>query len=109
MPHANTLSPARRQGGQMAVSGTKQALDLGVMDTDAMTVALLHECRLSSARERARYHVSRCIEADLVDDAAFWMCVANTLENLQSSNMTPVCPGGAKPSWSILTGCFQRH
>ncbi|ARW18472.1 MULTISPECIES: hypothetical protein [Komagataeibacter] len=73
----------------MAVSITKQARDLVVMETDTMTVALLREYGLPGARERARYHVGRCVEASLVDDAAFWMRVTNYLENLLSSDMIP--------------------
>ena len=60
-----------------------------IMDTDAMMVAFLREYGLSGARERARYHVGRCVEAGLEDDVAFWMRVSNQLENLASSDYGP--------------------
>ncbi|KON63071.1 hypothetical protein KOEU_34310 [Komagataeibacter europaeus] len=60
-----------------------------IMDTDAMMVAFLREYGLSGARERARYHVGRCVEAGLEDDAAFWMRVSNQLETLASSDYGP--------------------
>ena len=50
-----------------------------IMDTDAMMVALLREYGLPGARERARHHIGRCVEAGLADDAAFWMHVSNHL------------------------------
>ncbi|AQU89336.1 hypothetical protein B0W47_17510 (plasmid) [Komagataeibacter nataicola] len=60
-----------------------------IMDTDAMMVAFLREYGLSGARERARHHIGRCVEAGLEDDAAFWMRVSNQLENLASSDYGP--------------------
>ena len=42
------------------------------VDPDAMMVALLREYGLPGARERARHHIGRCVEAGLADDAAFW-------------------------------------
>ena len=49
------------------------------VDPDAMMVALLREYGLPGARERARHHIGRCVEADLADDAAFWMRISNRL------------------------------
>ncbi|EGG78612.1 hypothetical protein SXCC_00593 [Gluconacetobacter sp. SXCC-1] len=62
------------------------------MDPDAMMVAFLREYGLLGARERARHHVGRCVEAGLADDAAFWMRVSNQLENLASSYCRPAVP-----------------
>ena len=60
-----------------------------IMDTDAMMVAFLREYGLPGARERARHHIGRCVEAGLEDDAAFWMRVSNQLETLVSSDYGP--------------------
>lgn len=63
-----------------------------IMDTDAMMVALLRAYGLPGARERARHHIGRCVEAGLVDDTAFWMRIRNQLENLASSDYGPAGP-----------------
>ena len=60
-----------------------------IVDPDAMMVAFLREYGLPGARERAHYHVGRCVEAGLVDDAAFWIRISNQLENLASSDCGP--------------------
>ncbi|ARW18574.1 hypothetical protein [Komagataeibacter europaeus] len=60
-----------------------------IMDTDAMMVAFLREYGLPGAKERARHHIGRCVEAGLEDDAAFWMRVSNQLETLASSDYGP--------------------
>ncbi|ARW18335.1 hypothetical protein S101446_03261 (plasmid) [Komagataeibacter europaeus] len=91
----------------MAVSITKQARDRAVMETDTMTVALLREYGLPGARERARYHVGRCVEASLVDDAASWMRVTNYLENLASldhAHAGPRTPSGPSVPYHPRSG-----
>ncbi|WEQ54254.1 hypothetical protein LV564_00760 (plasmid) [Komagataeibacter nataicola] len=71
----------------MTVSQNRPAHE--IMDTDAMMVALLRAYGLPGARERACHHIGRCVEAGLVDDAAFWMRIRNQLENLASSDYGP--------------------
>ncbi|KON63247.1 hypothetical protein KOEU_32570 [Komagataeibacter europaeus] len=71
----------------MTVTANTHAHD--AVDPDAMMVALLREYGLPGARERARHHIGRCVEAGLADDAAFWMQISNHLDALASSDYGP--------------------
>ncbi|AQU87044.1 hypothetical protein B0W47_05620 [Komagataeibacter nataicola] len=71
----------------MAVTANTQAHE--AVDPNVMMVAFLREYGLLGARERARHHVGRCVEAGLADDAAFWMRISNHLENVASSDYGP--------------------
>ena len=68
----------------MTVTANTHAHD--AVDPDAMMVALLREYGLPGARERARHHIGRCVEAGLADDAAFWMRISNHLNGLDGKD-----------------------
>lgn len=52
-----------------------------------MMVGLLRDMGLRAARERARDHICRCVDAGLPGEAEYWMRVSNLLDGIASTDL----------------------
>lgn len=55
------------------------------MKVSAMVAAMLRETTLEKARERSVHHIYRCLDANFLDDAIFWMKVRDRLDTIAES------------------------